>query len=231
MSKAGWRFASRFLFAALAVPALVLLVYWGCSNAAALGEFPVGQSALLGVLLVGTAGGRLFARSASEWAWTLVLFVGFLILGELANTAAIQAAKGGTPALTSKYVLRSVEFIAFVLAWLVVSPTGRSAISLEPEFPSLTGRRVSFPWRLILLIIGAVPIVIGALLAHKDLSDASITALEQFHRVQSLLIMAGCFLAVLVLVRELLLGCAGTGAQPKPDICEPGTVRPPTVQE
>lgn len=214
MPKAGWRFASRLLFAGLAVPALILLVYWSCSNAAARGEFPAGQSALLGVLLVGTAGRRLFYRSATEWAWTLVLFVGFLILSELANTAAIQAARVGTPALTSRYVLRSVEFIAFVLTWLVVSPTGRSAISPGQEWlPSATGRG-GFPWRLILFIVGAVPVVIGTLLAYRDLSDPSIMGLEQFHRVQGLLIVAGCFLCVLVLVRELLLRCEGTSAQP-----------------
>jgi len=224
MSKAGWGRASRVLIAVLATPVLGVLVYLGSSDAADRGGFPAGPTALLVVLLLDTAvSDRWFLRSLREWLWTLVPFVGFLILDERATSAATQAAMGGPPGLMSAYVLSALEFVVFVLAWLVVSPGGGWLVVSPKQKPraSLPGAG-GLPWRLIVLLVGAVPVVFGTLQAHKILSDPSIAGPEQFHSIQSLLIEAGCFLYVLVLVREMLLRWASKSARAARDEAELG---------
>jgi hypothetical protein len=190
------------LLAILAFPALGIFAYLDGSAAAGRGEFPPWSSALFGAVLVSTwVGERFPGRSMNEWLWTVIPAAVYVILEERAGSVAIQAAKSGTPTLVSAYVLRFFEFVVFVLAWLVVPPKRK-------RFATLLGK-ASFPWRLVLLLAGSVPIVFGTLQAHRLLGDASITGLEQFRRVQNLLVGAGCFFSVLALGRVVLPGWAG----------------------
>jgi len=217
MPRLSW---GRALLASLGFLAGGVLVYSECSYRAGRGDFPSSAASLLGVLLISSWAGpiRLRGRSMNQWLWTLVPVVVFLILEWRAESVAVEVARNGTLALMHEYALRSLEFVVFGLAWLVVSPNGK------PASPSGKG---GFSWRLILVLAASVTVALETIQVRKYLGNPSVSSLEQFHGIQNLLIEVGCLIYVLALLRMVLRFWAAGSARPEPGEVKAGTLTQP----
>ena len=206
MTKHGWRKAAG--------NALGLALFLGAGvgyflyfmHLAAVPQYPIGFY-LFGLLMISNWAGTtiLLDRSGKDWLWTVVPFAIFIALHGRAEWAAKAAATDQAITAMRDYMLRSFEFIGFLLAWLVVSPSGLVTIPpARARFSSLWPRGV-LPWRLILLLLAAAILAFSSLRAWGYLADSSLAGPQRYYRIQTLYIGIGCLIYVLAVVRIRLL--------------------------
>ena len=181
------------------------IVYLECSFRAARGDFPSSAASLLGALIASSWAGpaTLRGRSALQWTWTVVPVALFLVLEWRAESFA-ELAGNGTPAAVYEYALRSVEFMVFAAAWLVASPSGGPA----PR----PARSVS-PSRLGLLSVALAFVGLVSFRVYGYAHGIGVSIPERLHAIQNALIIAGCSIYVLAILRVALRFAEETAAR------------------
>lgn len=185
------------LFSSLLLAGVGFWLYKDAVRETAVNHFPLGSLVFLGSLLaLSSVGNPILDHRVKNLGWTVVPAVIWFLLYGRARAIAQRITERATVELLQSYGLLSIEFLVFVLLWIVSFPDD-GPFALAPL-------NVRLLWRVFLLVIGCAVGFWEIPQALRLLLSSSTTGLAGFIAFQTWLASAGCFLYALLVARRFL---------------------------